>query len=166
VTIRSLLGPELPGAACKGRGGLWDDIVDGETVGQRTERHEQAKAICADCAVRAACLRARFENPRLLGAGIWGGRRFTSRKRECRPCQRCGGPTPSDTSNYCDTCRAGVVAERVEGLRGKTRVALPGLNRCQGCDRELKGDTRRRSCSTTCRKRASERRRQQRKVAA
>jgi transcription factor WhiB len=166
VTLRSLLGPELPGAACKGRGGLWDDIVDGETTGQRTERHEKAQAICAACPARAACLRARFEHPRLLGAGIWGGRQFTSRKRECRSCQRCGDPTPSGKSNYCDTCRTTAVAEHVEGLRGQRRVALPGLNRCQGCDGELKGDTRRRSCSTTCRKRASERRRQQRKAAA
>jgi hypothetical protein len=137
VTIYALLGPELPGAACKGRGGLWDDIVDGETVRRRTERHEKAQAICADCPVRAACLRARFEHPP------------PSRRRHL------GRPPFHQPETGMQT------------LPTLRRPHPPGLQRCQGCDRELKGDTRRRSCSTTCRKRASERRRQQqRKVAA
>lgn len=167
MNLQVLLGPELPGAACKGRGGLWDDCADGESPSQRAGRHEHAIEICGTCPVRAACLRARFENPRLLGAGVWGGRHFSSRKRECRPCQRCGALTPTGKSNYCDPCRETVVAEHIESQRGQHRVALPGLRRCQGCDQPLKGDPKRRNCSTTCRKTSSNRRRrEQRKVAA
>ena len=65
--------PDLPQAACKGHPKpLWDSQVDGETDGERDDRHRQAKEFCAGCPELMACLRVRRDDPD-LPPGIWGG---------------------------------------------------------------------------------------------
>jgi len=38
----AVLGPNLPGAACKGRAPLHDDVIAGESETDRADRHQRA----------------------------------------------------------------------------------------------------------------------------
>lgn len=66
--------PALPGAACRGwPRPLWDYEIDtgqAETATARAARHDKAKAFCAGCPVKAACLD--FGDREQL-SGIYGG---------------------------------------------------------------------------------------------
>lgn len=113
--LPAVLGPDLPGAACKGRAPLFDDWREHrtekgtfrpETATERVERHARAIEICGVCPIRAACLEERLAQP-ALGAGIWAGQLFGHGPvtRQCR----CGNLIPTNarvTQDYCsDPCR-------------------------------------------------------------
>lgn len=185
-----VLGPNLPDAACKGRWPLFDDRVHDETVEERNERHKQAVRICRTCPELSACLRARLADDGLgngvwAGRVFTSGRkcrcgqpipaeanpqqvhctqacRYTKRGLDkavrTGTCETCGEgfTTVVPQRRYCnDTCRRNGTVQP-----GRSPVRLPGLDRCQECDRPLtQGPGRgRRNCSKRCRRRASERR--------
>lgn len=112
--LPDVLGPDLPGAACKGHGGLFDDWVEHrapsgrfrpETPTERAERHEQAILICETrCPVQAECLQARLNDPK-LGHGVWAGRVFSSYIPD-RVCA-CGMTFRPNAHNHtrCVTCQ-------------------------------------------------------------
>lgn len=125
------LGPNMPGAACKGLNPrLWDRDVDGETPTQRTARYEQAIPLCHACPAAARCLAYRLAHPELAG-GIWGGRLFTERDWNVRSgrhatgsppgCRSCGGALGElqrQWERYCsDTCRKAADRDRKRALR-------------------------------------------------
>lgn len=68
-----LLGPALPGAACRGRAPEFDVDLPGETDEQREQRHAKARAICARCPARRACAAALDNAPGDV-TGVWAGR--------------------------------------------------------------------------------------------
>lgn len=71
-----LLGPGLPGAACRGRAPEFDDEVPGETVRARRVRFAAARSVCTTCPVLSRCgLIATQLHPRLR-SGIWAARPF------------------------------------------------------------------------------------------
>jgi WhiB family redox-sensing transcriptional regulator len=63
-------------AACAGTAPLWDDVVDGESHEQRTERQAKAVAICRSCPVTEECRRERLP----WEGGVWSGRVFVAAK--------------------------------------------------------------------------------------
>lgn len=71
-----LLGPGLPGAACRGRAPEFDAEVSGETAQQRRDRHARAAAICTGCPVRDRCRAVADELPRRLRSGTWAARPY------------------------------------------------------------------------------------------
>lgn len=171
------LGPDLPEAACKGLGGLFDDWVDTPTGHEhptkRARRHQLAKAICGTCPAQLECLAARLADAD-LGPGVFGGRLFVPppkrsghRRTTRKPCKHCGTPFNGERRVYCtDDCFRAARAERAlnETEMRSSNAKLPPLSRCQTCGKPLEG--KRRSCGKTCRNRAAERRRQQKQVVA
>lgn len=78
--------PDLEGAACAGRAGLWDGQPDGRNGGreievERIRRHHEAACICrAQCPVRVECLHLRLTSPAMRhDEGIYGGHLFDTR---------------------------------------------------------------------------------------
>lgn len=70
----AVLGPNLPGAACKGRAPLHDAVIAGESETDRADRHQRAVAVCLRCCpVLAACRAAVATLPRST-TGVWAGR--------------------------------------------------------------------------------------------
>lgn len=63
-------GLEWNGAACKGRGELFFG-PDDEAVSKRNWRESRAKAICARCPLRSACLDHALAEG--ITDGVWGG---------------------------------------------------------------------------------------------
>ncbi|MGH3777296.1 MAG: hypothetical protein ACRDRR_16470 [Pseudonocardiaceae bacterium] len=49
--------PHLPGAVCRGRSGLFDEVA-WEDAALRAERRREAAALCRSCPTRPACPRA------------------------------------------------------------------------------------------------------------
>lgn len=75
--------PDLEGAACAGRAGLWDGQPDRRNGGrepevERIQRHHRAAHICrTQCPVRADCLHLRLTSPAMEhDEGIYGGHAF------------------------------------------------------------------------------------------
>ena len=94
--------PDLPDAACLDIGG--EVFFPG--VG-RTDLDAQAKAICAGCLERAACLEYALKHPQL---GIWGGlneveRARFARKQAVKTCRN-GHPKTPDNTTPSGSCRA------------------------------------------------------------
>ena len=103
--LNIVLGPALPGAACKGHAPLFDNLIDGESHPDRIYRHRRALDICeTQCPIQEQCHERRLAKPE-LGEGIWGGELFG---RHDRPCP-CGKQLPNDVPKgrkYCDDhCR-------------------------------------------------------------
>ena len=73
-----LLGPALPGAACRGRAPRWDLELAGEAPHAQARRHEEAIAACRTCPARLACAATVGDLPR-EAAGIWAGRLLVGR---------------------------------------------------------------------------------------
>lgn len=99
------LGPNLPGAACKGATEpLWDWTTDGETFVQRGLRLERAMAICRTCPVMARCLWTRETDPS-LGPGVWGSQLFNTKAgvavRHVTCCCGTRVVTMQPTQEYC-----------------------------------------------------------------
>jgi WhiB family redox-sensing transcriptional regulator len=69
--IGGLVDPRLTGAACRGRAPWFDDYVEGESIGARSERLAAAERICIGCPVRSACHTAAGEHQ---ATGVWAGR--------------------------------------------------------------------------------------------
>lgn len=127
--LPDVLGPDLPGAACKGHGGLFDDWREHwapsgrfrpETSTERAERHDAAMQICWGCPVRTDCLTARYDEPK-LGPGVWGGVLFERGATPTTPqptACHCGTPLPQDahpTRVHCSSvCRQHAYAARGE----------------------------------------------------
>jgi hypothetical protein len=89
-----ILGPNLPNAACKNKGNLWDITVDGETDEARAQRINTAIGICGTCPTAQRCLDARLANPQ-LGEGVYGGQLFGKPAQRLCACG-CGQPLPPD----------------------------------------------------------------------
>jgi hypothetical protein len=160
--LPDVLGPDLPGAACKGHGELFDDwrehrTPDGryrhETPTDRAERHTAAMRICWTlCPIREQCLATRDAQP-ALGAGIYGGvlfERWTSPDpiRRCR----CGTIIPTDANPqrvHCsDECRQATY-ERTRGTPATRRTRTCGCGtvftgvpgqKCRDCRRVSFGE--------------------------
>lgn len=66
--------PSVPGAACRGRPGMFDDVVVGETHDQQRGRFDAALAMCRDCDAQAACAAALPPGGRLDSVGRCAGR--------------------------------------------------------------------------------------------
>ena len=72
--IRPLLrGPRLTGAACIGRGYLWDDTIHRETAEARNARHDAARRICSTCPVQSKCRTSARPLPAEHRQGVWAG---------------------------------------------------------------------------------------------
>lgn len=68
-----MLGPALPGAACRGRAPGWDLDVAGETAEQQQQRLTSAAEVCrTSCRAFVACAAALPDVPRSF-AGVWAG---------------------------------------------------------------------------------------------
>jgi len=85
---------------------------------------EAAKALCAACPDRAACLAGALARNELHG--IWGG--LTERERRAlprqHPCRRCGAPAPL-RAVYCgDVCRAAARRARIGRYNRRKRLGL------------------------------------------
>jgi len=63
--------PDWAGAACQGVDPELFFVPDAERVTDRQRREVEAKAICASCPVRAACLAYALDTGQVFG--IWGG---------------------------------------------------------------------------------------------
>ena len=73
--IRQLLrGPRLTGAACIGRGRLFDDTIHGESAEDRAARHDAASRICARCPAARECADLARQLPAEHRQGVWAGR--------------------------------------------------------------------------------------------
>jgi hypothetical protein len=107
-----VVGPQLPLAACKGRGDLWDGSTHGETVAERQERQRRAVRICGGCPERLPCLRYRLDNPKLASGGVWGGRVFEDPPR-----------------SHCD--------EKYRNRKGGTKKMRHGVCAYEKCDIEF-----------------------------
>ncbi|GEE01121.1 hypothetical protein nbrc107696_15670 [Gordonia spumicola] len=70
--------PNLSGAACIGRHGLFDEQAheDGETAETAARRHQEAAELCRRCPVLGACRTAWVDTPgvRHRPSGVIGGR--------------------------------------------------------------------------------------------
>lgn len=121
VALPTLLGPELMGAACKGRGPLWDENLDPqEPSAVREERHRAAVDVCwLACPIRVECLATRIAEPS-LGGGVWGGQLFagTSSGRTCQ----CGTLLPATARANQKWC-----TERCENKYRKRRNKTPAV---------------------------------------
>lgn len=54
--LGALVGaPALPGARCRGRSHLFDDIAEGELRDVMDARHQQALGLCRTCPALASC---------------------------------------------------------------------------------------------------------------
>ena len=72
--IRPILrGPRLTGAACIGRGYLWDDTIHRETAEARNARHDAARRICSTCPVQSTCRTIARQLPTEHRQGVWAG---------------------------------------------------------------------------------------------
>lgn len=66
----------------------------------------EAKAVCAECPVRAACLQYAIDRDER--DGVWGGLSYKQRRllKTSRPCRSCGAPVSNTGgARYCPTCR-------------------------------------------------------------
>lgn len=72
IRLPELLGPDLPGARCRGEAPYFDAQVPGENAKQRKQRITIAREICKHCPARTACRNAirGMTGERL---GIWAG---------------------------------------------------------------------------------------------
>lgn len=172
-------GVNLRGAACAGPlAWLWDADLDGvkESTAQKQARHEQARAICRSCPVKAICRAQVDTDPRLaIGSSVWGGdviswpgikvepgASVTATPQELTACRGCGAPVASTGhgstghgSRYCSTkCRPSSQAKarrRKEQRRaGGTPPALTHCKQCRGPLSELQQQRRRELCSDDC----------------
>jgi hypothetical protein len=139
------LGPDLPGAACKGCTPLFDAWVVGEKPEERDERHHAAIRICWSCPELATCLKERLTNPGLQrDAGVYGGRVFDATAgRKCP----CGKPLPDDASarrKYCN-----------KNCWNTTRPRSPQRElRCDHCESPFTtNQVKQRFCNRGCRDR-------------
>lgn len=72
--IRPILrGPRLTGAACIGRGNLWDDTIHGESAEDRAARHDAASRICARCPAARECADLARQLSAEHRQGVWAG---------------------------------------------------------------------------------------------
>lgn len=72
--IRPILrGPRLTGAACIGRGYLFDDRLHKEPVEARAERHDAARRLCARCPAAPECAALAAQLPAEHLQGVWAG---------------------------------------------------------------------------------------------
>ncbi len=91
----------------------------GNSAGNRLAEHA-AKAICATCPIRDACL-AEALRDRLHG--IWGGTTDAERARMIRPeCAICRGPR-QPRHRYCEPCRPEAARRKDAAYRARKRVA-------------------------------------------
>jgi len=162
------LGPNLPDAACKGGGNLWDANIDGEEDDERAQRHTKATASCNNCPEQAACLTQRLTNP-TLGPGIWGGQLFEHKQGNCT---HCGGPITNNNYStlrkYCsDTCEKQAAVDRKRNRRNATRPA-PVTQNCRICDLPFTPKHKNQiTCGPTCqRDNYTRRQRERRKTTA
>jgi predicted nucleic acid-binding Zn ribbon protein len=122
--LPTLLGPELTGAACKGRGPLWDENLDPqEPAVVREDRHRAAIDICrVACPIRVECLATRTAEPS-LGGGIYGGQLFATTPVPGRRCD-CGTPLPDDAPTYRKHCGQACADSRRDRrrLKAETRI--------------------------------------------
>jgi WhiB family transcriptional regulator, redox-sensing transcriptional regulator len=78
VQVRAVASPQMKGAAC--RGSNLHHGPDGERADEREFRVTAAKAMCAGCDVRPACLEYALSRPE--DHGVWGGLDEDERKAE------------------------------------------------------------------------------------
>jgi WhiB family transcriptional regulator, redox-sensing transcriptional regulator len=127
--------PDLPGAACVGADvDLWhapESVGNGrgESDEARRRREAAAKAVCAACPVRAACLSwaEKADEPH----GIWGGKTETERVRA----PRCGTPKGArrhrtQGTAMCDPCRLAERASKTEARQARPLAAGPTRGIC------------------------------------
>lgn len=74
--LERLLGPPMPGAACRGQAPNFDGEIDGETAAQRRVRLAYAARVCDRCPVRERCRLIADELPRGLRSGVWSARPY------------------------------------------------------------------------------------------
>lgn len=178
------LGPNLPGAACKGHDPLFDNHVDKETNQQRDIRHAQAIEICLSCPVLDQC------KPGPEDEGIWRGALYERKHRRCpcgaqlphhatkqqrycgpkcrqskhityqRNCAHCNQPftTIQPQQRFCHTTCRNKWRGRAENTKPPTHPRPPGLPACQVCGHPITTRAQKlgaRNCSLRCRKTAA-----------
>lgn len=149
--LPAILGPELTGAACKGRGPLWDENLDPqEPAAVREERHRAAIDVCwLACPIRVECLATRTTTPS-LGGGIWGGELFSGTGQAARKCV-CGVFLPEQAPPYQKYCteRCGDTHRK---MRNRPKAVLGTVTCAQtGCDTTFtKRMHNQRFCSKQC----------------
>lgn len=114
--------PDLPLAACKGLGDLWDGALDGESAAQRHKRQERAVLICRRCPERVACMEWRRQHPDLAGDSVYGGE-IAQSDRLCR----CGEPIPAYSSPRREWCNE-------KCRKGNNKKTRRGVCEFNGCD--------------------------------
>lgn len=85
---------------------------------------EAAKAVCADCPVRAACLN--YALTERIEGGVWGGLNDPERRAlwpRQKPCRDCPTMLPIQRSGaiYCPPCRTRRKAAHDNGRRTRPR---------------------------------------------
>lgn len=134
LTIRPQVASDDPAnwldqSACAEIGpGLWDDQpVEGPR--QKERREESAKAICAGCPVKSACL-AHAVAHRMRG-GIWGG--LTEAERDATAPAPVAVPEPPQTS-----CGKAIGTDA--GMRRHSRRHEPGCTACRAAASQAKAE--------------------------
>lgn len=72
LNLPELLGPDLPGARCRGEAPYFDTQVPGETAQERRQRTAVAREICKHCPAHNAC-RSAIRGITGERSGIWAG---------------------------------------------------------------------------------------------
>lgn len=95
-------------AACRG-----EDLVlffgpDGERPPQKDVRERKAKAICAQCPARTACLEYALSRPEKYGlyGGLTEDERASERRRQMRRQVSIPAPRKPVTAKECPSCRS------------------------------------------------------------
>lgn len=78
-TLTELLGPDLPGARCRGEAPYFDAHVPGEKPRERRKRLTTAHNICHHCPALTACHNAIHNTPKSERRGIWAGTTYDRR---------------------------------------------------------------------------------------
>lgn len=72
-SLREILGPDLPGAACSDLAPAFDLHLTGESAEERADRLAMAARVCAGCSVVPACRAAVAAAEDGTVAGVWAG---------------------------------------------------------------------------------------------
>lgn len=73
LNLPELLGPDLPGARCRGEAPYFDARVPGEKPRERRQRLTTAHDICNRCPALTACADAILGTPPPERRGVWAG---------------------------------------------------------------------------------------------
>lgn len=122
-------------ANCRGEDLMLFFAPEGERQPQRDVREQKAKAVCAQCPARAACLEYALSRPEKYGlyGGLGEDERATERRRRMRRAAASVRPDPEPepvTDKPCPACGE----TKPAGMYGSDRTRCDGLNvTCKEC---------------------------------